>query len=224
LKKAVIIIFLVLLLDQALKFFVKTTMFLGESHRIFGDWFQIYFTENEGAAFGMSLGGSSGKLFLSLFRIAAVILIGWWLSRIIKRKGHPGLIVCIALIMAGAMGNIIDSMFYGLIFNDPVAGCVPQVATLFPKGGGYAGFLHGKVVDMLYFPVIDSRFPDWLPFWGGEKFVFFRPIFNIADSSITIGVSILILFQRKFFPAHGKPGNEIPGQPEEQPRSSQQNS
>jgi signal peptidase II len=150
-------------------------------------------------AFGMKLGGSSGKLILSLFRIVAVIIIGWWLHKVARQNGSTGLIVCISLIMAGAIGNIIDSMFYGLIFNDPIGVYVNQVATLFPKEGGYAGFLHGKVVDMLYFPIIETRYPSWFPFWGGEDFVFFRPIFNIADSSITIGVSMLILFQRKFF-------------------------
>ena len=204
-KKAVFIILLVLILDQALKIFVKTTMYLGESHSIFGNWFFIHYIENEGMAFGMRLGGTSGKLLLSIFRIIAVILIGFWLHRIIKQKGNTALIVCVSLIMAGAIGNILDSMFYGLIFNDPLGITVNQVATLFPKEGGYAGFLHGKVVDMLYFPIIESHFPTWFPFYGGEEFVFFSPIFNIADSSITIGVLMLIIFQRKLF----KPRKEI---------------
>jgi signal peptidase II len=199
LKKAVIIILVVLVLDQALKFFVKTTMCIGESHSVFGHWFYIHFTENEGMAYGMKFGGSFGKLFLSLFRILAVFLIGWWLYKMIKQNANSGLVICISLIMAGAIGNIIDSMFYGLIFNDPAAGDVNQVATLFPKGGGYAGFLHGQVVDMLYFPVIQTRFPSWFPFYGGEEFEFFRPIFNIADSAISVGVMILIIFQRKLF-------------------------
>lgn len=174
-------------------------MYLGESHNIFGNWFYIHFTENEGMAFGMRLGGSFGKLFLSLFRIIAVIIMGWWLHKIVKQNGSSTLIVCVSLIIAGAMGNIIDSMFYGLIFNDPSGVFVNQVATLFPKGGGYAGFLHGQVVDMLYFPIIQTHLPTWVPFYGGEEFVFFSPIFNIADSSITIGVLMLILFQRRLF-------------------------
>lgn len=206
-KKAVLIIFLVLLLDQALKFFIKTTMYLGEHHSIIGNWFFLHFTENEGMAFGMKFGGSFGKLFLTLFRIIAVIIIGWWLHKIIKQNGSTGLIVCISLIMAGAIGNIVDSMFYGLIFNDPAGICVNQVATLFPKGGGYAGFLHGKVVDMLYFPIIETHFPSWFPLYGGEEFVFFSPIFNIADSSITIGVLLLIIFQRKLFKPITEPNN-----------------
>jgi len=174
-------------------------MYLGESHSIIGNWFYIHYTENEGMAFGMKLGGSFGKLFLSLFRIIAVIIMFWWLTKVVKQNGSTALIVCISLIIAGAMGNILDSMFYGLIFNDPVGMCVGQVATLFPKGGGYASFLHGKVVDMLYFPVIRTHFPSWFPFYGSEEFEFFRPIFNIADSSISVGVFMLIVFQRKLF-------------------------
>ena len=173
-------------------------MYLGESHTVFGNWFYIHFIENEGMAFGMRLGGSFGKVFLSLFRIIAVILIGWWLYRIIKQKGNTALIVCVSLIMAGAIGNILDSMFYGLIFNDPSGVFGNQVATLFPTGGGYAGFLHGKVVDMLYFPIIETHFPSWFPFYGGQEFVFFSPIFNIADSSITTGVLMLILFSGSY--------------------------
>jgi signal peptidase II len=196
LKKAVVIIFLVLLVDQVLKIWIKTTMTMGESHSVFGHWFYLHFTENEGMAFGMKLGGSRGKLFLSLFRIIAVILMGWWLYRVSRSKGNNGLVVCIALIMAGALGNILDSAFYGLIFNEST---FMQVATMFPPGGGYASFLHGKVVDMLYFPIIDTRFPSWVPFYGGEEFLFFRPVFNIADSSITTGVFLLIIFQKKFF-------------------------
>jgi signal peptidase II len=196
LKKALLIIFLVLLFDQVLKIWVKTTMTMGESHTVFANWFFIHFTENEGMAYGMKLGGSSGKLFLSLFRILAVILIGWWLYRVTRSKGSTGLIICISLIMAGAIGNIIDSAFYGLIFNDST---YMQVAQIFPPDGGYASFLHGKVVDMLYFPIIETRYPSWVPYFGGEDLTFFRPVFNIADSSITTGVFMLILFQKKFF-------------------------
>lgn len=170
-------------------------MYLGQEFHVFGDWFIIHFTENEGMAFGMKFGGEFGKLALSIFRIIAIIAIGWYLNTLTKKKSPFGLILSISLIMAGAIGNIIDSAFYGLIFSDSIY----QVATLFPEGGGSGTFLHGKVVDMLYFPIIEGQFPDWLPIWGSEKFIFFRPVFNIADSSITIGVLSLVIFQRKFF-------------------------
>jgi signal peptidase II len=171
-------------------------MTIGQEFRISGNWFIIHFTENEGMAFGFRFGGETGKLMLSLFRIAAIIAIGWYLLKIIQRNENTGLIVSISLIFAGAVGNIIDSAFYGLIFSEST---FHQVAEFFPAGGGYGSFLHGKVVDMLYFPVLKGYYPDWFPMWGGNEFVFFRPVFNIADSSITIGVFILIFFQKKLF-------------------------
>jgi signal peptidase II len=196
LKKAFIIIALILIADQAVKLWIKTHMFLGESVPVFGNWFFIHFTENEGMAFGMKLGGDWGKLILSLFRIIAVIAILYWLYRITRKPVKTGLVVCISLILAGAIGNIIDSAFYGMVFNDST---FMQVSTLFPEGGGYAKFLHGKVVDMLYFPIFSGTYPSWIPFFGGDEFIFFRPVFNIADSSITIGVLTLVIFQRQLF-------------------------
>jgi len=186
---------LILVLDQVVKILVKTTMPLGDTHLIFGRWFQIHFIENEGMAFGMKLGGNNGKLLLSLFRIVAVIVIGWWLFKVTKKGAGNLLIICISMIMAGAFGNIIDSAFYGLIFSNSSF----EIATLFPTGGGYGTFLHGKVVDMLYFPIIESHYPAWIPWIGGQEFTFFSPVFNIADSSITIGVFILVLFQKNIF-------------------------
>lgn len=194
-KKSVAFIVVLLILDQALKIWIKTNMMLGESYHIFGDWFQIYFIENNGMAFGMELEGEWGKMLLSLFRIIAVCGIGWYLLDICKKKAPLGLIIAISLIFAGAMGNIIDSAFYGMIFNDSYY----QVAQFLPEGGGYSSFLHGKVVDMLYFPLVEGNFPDWFPVWKGEHFVFFRPVFNIADSYITIGVAFILLFQRNYF-------------------------
>ena len=195
-KRSLSIIFFVLLLDQVLKVWIKTHMYLGQEFHILGNWFIIHFTENYGMAFGLEFGGAFGKLVLSLFRIVLVSGIGWYLYQLIKNKAHAGAIISFSLIFAGAIGNIIDSAFYGLIFTDSEQG----LAQLFPHEGGYATFLQGRVVDMLYFPLIDGHFPQWLPIWGGEHFLFFRPVFNIADSSISVGVALLLLFQKKFYP------------------------
>ena len=186
--------------DQVLKFWIKTTLCIGQEIHISGDWFILHFTENNGMAFGLQFAGESGKLFLSIFRIIAIGAMGWYLTRIIKQKVHPGLIISVSLIFAGAFGNIIDSAFYGLIFSESPYfyhsnNCDP--ALFMPEGGGYGSILHGKVVDMLYFPIITGNYPDWL--MGGRRFTFFAPVFNIADSAITVGVFILILFQKRFF-------------------------
>jgi len=198
LKKAAIIILLILVVDQVLKIWVKTHMLIGSRGEIamMGNWFILHFTENEGMAFGMKFGGEFGKITLSIFRIIAVIAIGWYLYRIARRKEPFGLILSISLILAGALGNIIDSAFYGMIFSEST---FHEVARIFPAEGGYSSFLHGKVVDMFYFPIIEGYYPDWFPVWAGREFIFFRPVFNIADSSITVGVIILILFQKRFF-------------------------
>ena len=170
-------------------------MYLGQEFHIAGDWFIIHFTENNGMAFGMEFAGEYGKLFLSIFRIFAVTGIGWYLFKLVKTKAHPVLITSLAFIFAGAMGNIIDSSFYGVLFSSSEF----QMAQFLPADGGYSTLLHGKVVDMLYFPVFKGVLPDWIPVWGGDYFVFFRPVFNIADSSITIGVILIILFQSVIF-------------------------
>jgi len=171
-------------------------MHVGQEIPVFSNWFLLHFTENEGMAFGIKLGGDSGKLILSIFRLIAVVLISAYLVILNRRNAPTGVIISFSLIFAGAMGNIIDSAIYGLIFSES---SFHTVATIFPEEGGYASFLHGKVVDMLYFPVYKGALPDWIPIWGGKYFIFFRPVFNIADSSITTGVLILIIFHNKYF-------------------------
>lgn len=194
-KRPLIIIFLVLLIDQLIKIYIKTHFFLGEEVHIAGDWFIIHFTENNGMAYGMEFGGQFGKLFLSSFRILAIIGIGWYLWTLTKKQEDKLYIVCIALILAGALGNIIDSAFYGVLFSDSNY----EVARFLPEEGGYSTFLHGKVVDMFYFPIIEGHFPSWFPIWGGEEFIFFRPVFNFADASISVGVALILIFQKRFF-------------------------
>lgn len=188
-KKSLIpalVIGLVLLVDQASKLLVKTQMFLGEHFNVLGKYFQIYFIENNGMAFGYEFGGDYGKLFLTLFRIAAVIFLGVMLSRMVKKSETPkGALVSLSLILAGALGNIIDSVFYGVLF-------------------GYESLFHGRVVDMLYFPLYEGFLPDWIPFKGGDYFVFFRPVFNVADMAISTGVGMLLVWQNRYFPQEPK--------------------
>lgn len=189
------IIFIIILIDQILKFWIKTHMMLGEEYRI-TNWFIIHFTENPGMAFGMEFGGNYGKLFLSLFRIVAIGFMIWYLFYNIKKQQvNKYFIIALSMIVAGALGNLIDSAFYGMIFNQSVH----QVAELFPASGGYSSFLHGKVVDMFYFPVLNGFYPEWIPKIGGNPFTFFKPVFNIADASITSGVFVLIIFYKKAF-------------------------
>ncbi len=194
LKKAGLLILIILVIDQVTKFYIKTHFMLGEQIVVF-DWFRILFVENEGMAWGAEIPGEYGKLLLTIFRLVAIVGIGYWLWSTIKKKGGRLLVISIALIFAGAFGNIVDSIFYGVIFN----GSHGQVAALFPDSGGYASLFHGKVVDMLYFPLWQGYLPQWLPFWGGEHFTFFEPVFNIADSSITIGFLLMIFFNKRMF-------------------------
>lgn len=194
-KRPLLIILAVLLADQALKFWVKLSFFLGESVPLFGQghsWAYLQFVENKGMAFGLEFGGEAGKMALTLFRMVAVVGIGYLLWRAVRARHGTAMTVSLSLIFAGAMGNIIDSAFYGLIFD---ASTPFHKAVLFPGGGGYASFLHGAVVDMFYFPLVQGRFPQWLPVWGGEEFEFFRPVFNIADAAISVGVVMLVLVQ-----------------------------
>jgi len=187
----------VVILDQWLKYHIKTTYSIGSGFDMLGlPWAKIHFIENEGMAFGLSFGGEMGKLILSLFRLIMVSFLGYMIIQLIKAKESIGLLTCFALIIAGALGNIIDSAVYGIIFSESDIG---RIAEIFPEDGGYGKFLHGKVVDMLYFPLVNTNFPDWFPIWGGERFQFFRPVFNIADASISTGVISILVFHRKFF-------------------------
>jgi signal peptidase II len=189
-------IILILIADQVLKFWIKLNMTLGQEFKIIGNWAIIHFTENNGMAFGMEFGGEAGKLALTLFRIVAVLGIGYGLIHMIKHKYHRGLIMNLSLIFAGAMGNIIDSSFYGMIFSES---SYYESAQFMPAEGGYSSLFHGKVVDMFYMPIIQGTYPSWFPFWGGEELVFFRPVFNLADSAISIGVIMILIYQKTYF-------------------------
>ena len=201
----VIIVLLVLVADQALKIYVKTTFPLETSKEIAGNWFQLYFVENPGMAYGWKFGGNWGKMALTIFRLGAVIFGTWYLASILKKGYTKGFIICASLIYAGALGNLIDSCFYGLVFdkgmtfNNQIQDYVGYGGLAVFSNKGYAGFLHGNVVDMLYFPLIKGTFPTWFPFWGGENFIFFRPIFNIADAAISTGVITIFVFQKRLF-------------------------
>ena len=191
-KRSIWIVLTTLVLDQALKIWVKTHMCLGQEYQIF-DWFYIHFTENNGMAFGMEFGGDWGKLGLSLFRIVFVVFMASFLLKLIRKNADKVLIVSLSLVIAGAIGNIIDGTLYGILFSESYR----QLATFLPEAGGYAPLFFGKVVDMFYFPIFKGYLPEWIPFWGGDYFVFFRPVFNIADSAISIGVAIMVIFQKK---------------------------
>jgi signal peptidase II len=193
-NKVLLLIGLILIADQVLKVWIKLNMSIGENYSVLGNWFLIHFTENYGMAFGLQFWGEFGKLLLSLFRITAVVLIGFYIASLIKKEKSSGLVLGVSMIMAGAIGNIIDSAFYGMLFSE--SGYATP-ATFLPAEGGYSSFLHGRVVDMFYFPIINTTWPQWVPWLGGKSFIFFRPVFNIADSAITIGVFYLMLFQSK---------------------------
>lgn len=202
LKKASILIILILLIDQISKFYIKTHLALGDSIPVF-DWFKILFVENNGMAWGTKISDftslisdRTAKIILTVFRLVAIIGIGYWLISTIKSKGSRLLILSISLIFAGALGNIIDSVFYGVLFNDSNG----QIAEFLPKEGGYDSLLHGNVVDMLYFPIWKGFLPEWIPFVGGNYFTFFEPVFNVADMAISTGFLMLIVFNKRVFP------------------------
>jgi signal peptidase II len=204
-RQALFIVFLIIFFDQALKFYIKTHFYYGEEVNVIGSWFKLHFIENEGMAFGMRLGkAETGKLVLTLFRLVAVIFGFFLLKILVSRKYGKGVIICGSLILAGALGNLLDSMFYGLIFTESSF----HMARLVPIGQGYGQLFHGRVVDMLYFPLVDTRLPEWIPYFGGRDFVFFEPVFNIADAAISMGVLTLVLFQKKLIPQREIPGEK----------------
>lgn len=192
------IILLMLTLDQALKIYIKTHFYLGEQVSVIGNWFYLHFTENNGMAFGMQLAGKSGKLFLSIFRTIAIAGLAYYLFKQIKKKADKVLIYTLALVFAGAAGNLIDSCFYGLLFSESNH----TIATLLPAEGGYAPFMFGRVVDMFYFPLVSGQYPEWVPWLGGEYFEFFQPVFNLADACISVGVAVMLIFQKRVFAEH----------------------
>jgi len=194
-KKLAIILAILLIADQVVKILVKTNMMIGESIHVFGDWFQILFIENEGAAFGFKLGGQWGKLLLSLFRVGLIVLLIYYLRHLRKKNAPRGVMVGFVMILAGAIGNMIDSAFYGMIFSESTYSTVAHAF----QGDGYAPFMFGKVVDMLYFPIINATWPSWMPWVGGQDFTFFSPVFNIADSYITIAVIYMLIWHSKYF-------------------------
>jgi len=202
---AILVIILVLVFDQILKIWIKTHFYLGDERRVIGYWFILHFVENKGMAFGYEFAGKFGKVILTLFRIAAATAIFIYLMKLIKKGIPTGVVISVALIIAGAVGNVIDSAFYGLIFTDSFG----RIAEIFPKGGGYATFLHGSVVDMLFFPIIKGTWPAWSPINAGEPFLFFSPVFNIADSSISVGIGLILVFYRKYFAEEDKKKEEV---------------
>lgn len=202
----VLIITAIILVDQSLKIWIKTSHETGEVARVFGlNWFRLHFIENPGMAWGWKFGNETGKVILTLFRLAAVLFGTWYLGRLVRQQYSRGFVICASLIYAGALGNLIDSMFYGMIFDkglhfdQSVGAHVTYSGLAHFSTSGYSSFLHGSVVDMLYFPMFEGYFPSWMPWVGGGKFEFFSPIFNIADASISVGVITLLLFQKRFF-------------------------
>jgi signal peptidase II len=206
LKHVVLLIAAIIIVDQALKIWIKTNYPIGDTNITGLPWFRLHFIENSGMAWGWKFGNETGKMVLTLFRLAAVIFGTWYLGQIVKKKYKRGFIICASLIYAGALGNLIDSMFYGMFFDKGLSASsnylqYSGVASF--SSHGYASFLHGSVVDMLHFPILENKhFPSWFPFVGGDEFTFFSPIFNIADASISVGVITLLLFQKRFFKKH----------------------